>query len=93
MDFLPKSPFTLGHADGRESVSPSGRAFRRCVYSVLVWDGIMGGNKTSVIVIYGNINAQTYINDVLAVEALPFIKFMVQMSPLCTIMPVHIQPQ
>ena len=43
--------------------------------SVLVWGGIMGGNKTRLIVINGNINAQTYIIDVLAVEALPFIEF------------------
>ena len=43
--------------------------------SVLVWGRIMGGNKTRLIVINGNINAQTYINDVLAVEDLPFIQF------------------
>ena len=43
--------------------------------SVLVWGRIMGGNKTRSIVINGNINAQTYINDVLPVEALPFIQF------------------
>ena len=42
---------------------------------VLVWGGIMGGNKTRLIVINGNINAQTYINDVLAVEATAFIQF------------------
>ena len=35
----------------------------------------MGGNKTRLIVINGNINAQTYINNVLAVETLPFIQF------------------
>ena len=35
----------------------------------------MGGNKTRLIVLHGNINAQTYINDVLAVEAHPFIQF------------------
>ena len=35
----------------------------------------MGANKTRLIVINGNINAQTYINDVLAVEALPLIQF------------------
>ena len=35
----------------------------------------MGSNKTRLTVIDGNINAQTYINDVLAVEALPFIQF------------------
>ena len=40
--------------------------------SVLVWDGIMGGIKTRLIVVNGKINAQTYIIDVLAVEALQF---------------------
>ena len=35
----------------------------------------MGGNKTRLIIINGNINAQTYIKDVLALEALPFIQF------------------
>ena len=35
----------------------------------------MGGNKTHLIIIKRNINAQTYINDVLAVEAHPFIQF------------------
>ena len=35
----------------------------------------MGGNKARLIIIYGNINAQTYLNDVLAVEVLPFIQF------------------
>ena len=41
----------------------------------LVWGGIIGGNKTRLIVISGNIDAQPYIDDVLAVEALPFIQF------------------
>ena len=35
----------------------------------------MGGNKTRLIVTNGNINAETYINDVLAVGAFPFIQF------------------
>ena len=35
----------------------------------------MGDNKTLLIVINGNIDANSYINDVLAVEALPFIQF------------------
>ena len=36
----------------------------------------MRGNKTRFkIVINGNINAQTYINDVLALKALPYIQF------------------
>ena len=43
--------------------------------SVLVYGGKMGGNKTALIVINGNTDAQTYINDVLAMEALPFIQF------------------
>ena len=43
--------------------------------SVLVRPWIMGHNKTRIIVINGNINAQTYINDDLAVDALPFIQF------------------
>ena len=43
--------------------------------STLVWGGIMGGNKTGLIVINGNINVQTCINDILAAEALPFIQF------------------
>ena len=57
-----------------ESVLPMSASLGGTV-SVLVLSGIMGGNKTSSIVINGNINAQTYINDVLAVEALPFIQF------------------
>ena len=56
----------------RSSLSGAGRFGGS---SVLVWGGIMGGNKTRLIVINGNINAQTYINDVLAVEALPLIQF------------------
>ena len=35
----------------------------------------MGGNKTCLVVNNGNYNAKTYINDVLAVETLPFIHF------------------
>ena len=53
----------------------------------------MGGNKTHLIVINGNMNAQTYINDVFAVEALPFIQFHGPNITLCKIMPVHIQRQ
>ena len=56
---------------------------------VSVWGGIMGGNKTRLIVINGNINAQTYINDVLAVEAIPFIQFH---SPNVTFMHDNARP-
>ena len=35
----------------------------------------MGGSRTRLIVMNGNINAHTYISDVLAVEAISFIQF------------------
>ena len=49
----------------------------------------MGGNKTRLFVCNGNINAQTYINDVLAVEALPYIQFH---GPNVTIMYYNARP-
>ena len=77
--------FNLGHADGHKRVyrRRGERLADACVIerdrfgggSVLVWDGVMGGYKTRLVAINGNINAHTYINDVLAVEALPFIQF------------------
>ena len=83
--FKDECQFNLSHADGREIVychwgeryANASIIERDCfgAGSVLVWDGIIGGNKTRIIVINGNINAQTYINDYLAVEALPFIQF------------------
>ena len=78
--------FHLSHANGCERVNQRrGQRFAdACIIeqdrirggSVLVWGGIMGGNKTCLIVINGIINAQTNINDVLAVEALLFIQFL-----------------
>ena len=50
----------------------------------------MGGNKTRLIVINGNINAQTYKNDVLAVDALPFIQLH---CPNVTFMHDNARPQ
>ena len=77
--------FNLSHADGHERVyrRRGERFVDACITewdrfgggSVLVWGGIMGGSRIRLIVINGNINVQTYINDVLAVEALPFIQF------------------
>ena len=76
--------FNLSHADGRETVyRHRGERFAdACVIerhrfgggSVLVCSGV-GDIKTCLIVFKGNINAQSYINDVLDVEALPFIQF------------------
>ena len=74
--FTDECQFNLGNADRRKRVYPhQGKHFANtaCVIeldrfggvSVLVWGGLMGGNKTRLIFINGNINA----------EALPFIQF------------------
>ena len=83
--FFDECRFNLSHADGRERVyRRRGERFAdACIIqrgrfgggSVLVWGGMMGGNKTGLFVTNGNINAQTYTNDFLSVEALPFIQF------------------
>ena len=69
--FSDESRFNLSHHDGRI------RVFRRrgerfadnCLigrdrfggWSVMVWGGVMGRRKTNVIVVQGNLNAQSYI--------------------------------
>ena len=40
----------------------------------MVWDGIMGRRKTNLIVVQGNLNAQSYINQILQCEAVPFLQ-------------------
>ena len=95
--FSKECRFNLSHTDGRKTVyRPRAERFAdACVTewdrggSVLVWGGIMGGKKTGLIVLNENINAQTYINDVLAVEALPFIQFH---SPNVTFMHDNTRP-
>ena len=79
--------FNLSHADEHERVyHHRGQRFANaCIIeqdcfrggwgSALVWSGIMGGNKTCLIVTNGNINTQIYINDVLTAEAFSFIQF------------------
>ena len=42
--------------------------------SVMVWDGIMGRRKTSLLVVQGNLNAQGYINQILQPKAVPFLQ-------------------
>ena len=42
--------------------------------SVMVWGGIMGRKKTNLIVVQGNLNAQSYINQILQPEAVPFLQ-------------------
>ena len=83
--FSDECRFNLSHADGRERVyRRRGERFADACFierdrfgggSVLVSGRVIGGNKTRLIVFNGNINAQTCINDVLAVETLPFIQF------------------
>jgi uncharacterized protein YybS (DUF2232 family) len=46
----------------------------------MVWGWIMGGQKTQLIVIHGNLNTQRYINEVLNAKAIPFMQRKV---PLC----------
>ena len=78
--FSDECRFNLSHAQGHETVYHSRVECFADVYVneqdrfgghlVLVWGEIMRGNKTCLIVI-----AKTYINDVLVVEAHPFIQF------------------
>ena len=39
----------------------------------MVWGGICGGRKTSLLVLDGSLNAQRYINEVLVPEVIPFL--------------------
>ena len=82
--FSDESRFNLSHHDARI------RVFRRrgerfadnCLSerdrfgggSVMVWGGIMGGRKTHLIVVQGNLNAQGYLNQILQPEAVPFLQ-------------------
>lgn len=82
--FSDESRFNLSHADGRIRVyRRKGERFAdACLLerdrfgggSVMVWGGIMGGRKTELVVIHGNINAQSYINNVLQPTAVPFLQ-------------------
>ena len=81
--FSDESRFTVSHADGRV------RIYRRrnerladcCIRerdrfgggSIMVWGGIMGNQKTDLVVIQGNLNAQRYIN-LLTNTMLPFMQ-------------------
>jgi len=42
--------------------------------SVIVWGGIMGGRKTDLVIINGNLNAQGYVDNVLRSVVVPFIE-------------------
>ena len=82
--FSDESRFNPSHHDGRI------RVFRRrgerfadnCLVerdrfgggSVMVWGGIMGRKRTNLIVVHDNLNAQRYINQILQLEAVPFLQ-------------------
>ena len=82
--FFDESRFNLSHHDCRI------RVFRRrgepfadnCLIKrdrfggvcVMVWGGIMSRRKTNLIVVQGNLNAQSYINQILQPEGVPFLQ-------------------
>ena len=82
--FSGESRFNLSHHHGRIRVfKRRGERFAdNCLIerdrfgggSVMVWGGIMGRRKTSLIVVQGNLNAQGYINQILQPEAVPFLQ-------------------
>lgn len=90
--FTDESRFNLSHGDGRVRVyRRRGERFAdACVLqrnrfgggSVMIWGGIMGGLKTRLVVVNGNLNAQGYINQILAPEAVPFIQRQAQQVTL-----------
>ncbi len=73
--FSDESRYNLSHVDGRHRVyRRKGERFAdACVRQrdrfggggIMVWGGIMGGNKTRLIVIRGNLNARRYIDEIL----------------------------
>ena len=81
--FSDESRFRVSHADGQV------RTYRRknerladcCIRevdrygggSVMVWGGIMGNQKTDLVIVRGNLNAQRYIN-ILNNTMLPFLR-------------------
>ena len=81
--FSDESRFTVSHADGRVRIyrRRNERLAECCIRerdrfgggSVMVWGGIMGNQKTDLVIIQGNINAQRYIN-VLNNTMIPFMQ-------------------
>jgi transposase len=82
--FTDESKFNVSHADGRKRVwRRRGVRFAPCCIrevnrwvggSVHIWGGITAFNKTDLVVLAGNINAQQYQNQVLAPVAVPFMR-------------------
>lgn len=87
--FSDESRFKLSMADGRVRVfrRRGERFHHNCLLerdrfgggSVMVWGGIMGGRKTGLVFINGNLNAQGYVDQVLRPVVVPFL----QQNPGC----------
>ena len=82
--FSDESQFNLSTADRRVRVfSRKGKRFaQNCLLerdrfgggSVVVLGGIMGGRKTDLVIINGNLNAQGYVDNVLRPVFVPFLE-------------------
>ena len=82
--FSNESRFALSHADGRIRVyrRTTERYADYCVLergrfgggSLIVWGGIIGGQKTDFVVIRGNLNARRYIDEILRPHVIPFLR-------------------
>jgi len=81
--FTDESRFRLSHSDGRARVyRRKGERYndhnvlerdRFGGGSVMVWGGIMGGRKTDLVVVNGNLNAQGYVDQILRPVLVPFL--------------------
>jgi len=85
--FIDESRFNLSTADGRVRVYRlKGESFaQNCLLesdrfvgslgcSLMVLGGIMGGRKTVLVIINGNINVQDYVDNVLRPVVVPFLE-------------------
>ena len=61
--------------------------------SVMVYRGILGGLKTRLVVVHGNLNAPGYMNQILVSEAVPFIQGSRIRSPCNMTMQGHTLPK
>lgn len=82
--FSDESRFNVSFADGRVRVfrRKNERFSETCVRErdpfggggLMVWGGIMGGRKTDLIVVRGNLNAQRYIDEILRPVVVPYLR-------------------
>ena len=82
--FSDESKFNVSRADGRLRVyrARGERYLEKCVLqknrwgggSVHVWAGITQFNKTELVILHGNVNAHSYVNNVLQPVLIPFLR-------------------